>query len=580
MNTLYQTLYAHLAFLYGPEESARYFPQWQQRLEAFRTTFESKETAVSPRVTERDAILITYGDMVQQPSQKPMATLADFLQQHLSDSISTVHLLPFFPYSSDDGFSVIDYKQVNPAWGNWEDVAAINDSFRLMFDAVVNHISAGSAWFQAFLRDERPYTEMFITIDPNSDLSAVFRPRALPLLTAVATSSGTKHVWTTFSADQTDLNFANPDLLFAVVDVLLFYVAHGAEFIRLDAIAYIWKEVGTDCIHRPQTHEIVRLMRTVLDIVAPQVSLITETNVPHEDNIAYFGNGSNEAQLVYNFSLPPLTLHAFHTEDAQTLSRWAATLTLPTDQTTFFNFLASHDGIGLQPAKGLLSDTAVADMVTRVEALGGYVSYKANGDGSQGAYELNINYLDALGDPHQVNEPLLCRVRRFLAAQAIMLALRGVPGIYFHSLFGSRNWQDGVQISGQKRTINRQKLQRNPLEKALADPDSLPHHVFTGYQQLLKARTSNSAFHPNGGQEILFCHQAIFALWRVSPKDGERVLCLHNVSAQVQHLNLPLKPSLHTLRDLIEGRVYVLEAGHLALSLEPYQVLWLREDWG
>ncbi len=576
MNTPYQALYDHLSFLYGAEEADRCFPCWQQRLDDFRAAFPVGTTAVPERVTQQDAILITYGDMVQQPGQKPLATLAEFLRQYLNGRISTIHLLPFFPYSSDDGFSVIDYKQVNPTWGDWDDVAAIGRSFRLMFDAVVNHISAGSDWFQAFLQDERPYTDYFITEDPDTDLSAVFRPRFSPLLTRVETPSGTKFVWSTFSADQMDLNFANPDVLFAVMDVLLFYVAHGAEFIRLDAIAYIWKEIGTDCLHRPQTHEIIRLMRTALDIAAPQVSLITETNVPHTDNIAYFGDGRNEAQLVYNFSLPPLTLHAFHTGSAETLSQWAATLTLPSDEATFFNFLASHDGIGVQPAKGLLSDTAVADMAARVEALGGNVSYKANGDKSRSAYELNINYLDALGDPDRPDEPGEWLVRRFLAAQAIMLALRGVPGIYFHSLFGSRNWRAGVEMSGQKRTINRQKLQRSQLEQALADPHSLRHLVFEGYLKLLAARTADSAFHPSGGQEIVDCHPAVFALWRIAPDVRSRVLCLHNVSSRPQQLAVPLNRPDSSMIDLIQERAFAVVSGRLSLTLAPYQVLWLR----
>src|SRR5690606_35016656 len=108
------------------------------------------------------------------------------------------------------------------------------------------------------------------------------------------------------SADQVDLNFKNPAVLLATTRALLFYVEHGAKFIRLDAIAYLWKEIGTPCIHLPQTHQVIQLMRAVLDEVAPDVRLITETNVPHPDNISYFGAGTNEAQLVYNFALPPL----------------------------------------------------------------------------------------------------------------------------------------------------------------------------------------------------------------------------------------------------------------------------------
>ncbi len=570
-------LYDHLAFLYGEDRAGLLTRRLWEQLASFRTEHPEMTAVSAPqRINEKDAILITYGDMVQQPGQKPLATLADFLPRWLNGCISAIHLLPFFPYSSDDGFSVIDYQQVNPAWGDWADVAAIGRSFRLMFDAVINHVSAQSDWFQAFLRGERPYTGYFITVDPAADLSAVFRPRSTPLLTPFETASGVKYVWTTFSEDQVDLNYANPAVLFAALDTLLFYAARGAEFIRLDAVAYIWKEIGTNCLHRPQTHEIIRLMRAALDIAAPRVSLITETNVPHEENIAYFGDGRNEAQMVYNFSLPPLTLHAFHTGNAETLSQWAAGLKTPSAQTAFFNFLASHDGIGVQPAKGLLSDTAVAAMAARVEALGGYVSYKTNRDGSQSPYELNINYLDALGDPDRPDEPVARQARRFLAAQAIMLALRGVPGIYFHSLFGSRNWREGVEITERKRAINRQKLQRALLERELADPLSLRRQIFTGYQKLLFARAADSAFHPNGGQKIVACHPAVFALWRTSPDGRSRVLCLQNVSDQPREFALPVTGAPR-LVDLLGAGDFPVNQNSLHLTIPPYGILWLKK---
>ena len=159
--------------------------------------------------------------------------------------VDDIHLLPFYPYSSDDGFSVIDYKQVNPALGTWDDVARVGQNFHLMFDGVINHISAQSAWFKAFLQDDPKYRDYFIVVEGEPDLSQVVRPRTLPLLTEFTTPSGAKKVWTTFSADQIDLNYANPEVLLDIIDVLLFYVAHGAELIRLDAIAYLWKEIGT-----------------------------------------------------------------------------------------------------------------------------------------------------------------------------------------------------------------------------------------------------------------------------------------------------------------------------------------------
>ena len=571
MNKFYQ----HLLFLYGSDRAADLAERLTEKLEVYRARLPEVPVPSPERVSEKDAILITYGDMVQTAGERPLQTLADFFETHLSGLVSSVHFLPCFPYSSDDGFSVIDYYTVDPALGDWEDVARFGQNFRLMFDDVANHISAHSEWFAKFKEDDPEYRHFFTVVEPDTDLSAVFRPRTLPLLTAVTTKTGDKHVWTTFSADQIDLNYAEPDVLFAMLDVLLFYVEQGAEFIRLDAIAYIWKEIGTSCIHLPEAHEIIKLMRSVLNEVAPQVSLITETNVPHKDNISYFGDGTDEAQMVYNFSLPPLTLHAFHTGNAEILSQWASSLELPSDEVTFFNFLASHDGIGVQPAKGLLSETAVAEMADRVQKLGGLVSFKANGDGTKSAYELNINYLDALGDPN-IAETDELKAKRFLAAQAIMLAMRGVPGIYFHSMFGSQNWVEGVAETGRSRTINRQKLQKTALDAELRDVHSLRHFVFSGYQKLLQARTNESAFHPNAKQEVISLHPSVFAFWRVAQDGRSQVLCLHNVSNESVMVELPTsKP----LTDVISHSQFEVDEGD-TLFLEPYDVLWLADGSG
>ncbi len=438
-----------LAALYGEEEAARTWLALAARMDAFRR-FGNRVSARNPvsepaedRLTERDAILITYGDQFREPGRPPLQTLRTFLDDYLRDAISGVHILPCFPYSSDDGFSVIDYQQIDPNLGDWDDVAALGERYRLMFDFVANHISQHSAWFKAFRRGKAPYNDYFITVDPRADLSQVVRPRALPLLTLVETPGGTRHVWTTFSTDQIDLNFANPQVLLEMTDVLQHYVAQGAEIIRLDAIAYLWKTIGTPCIHLPQTHAVVKLWRAVLDAVAPEVLLITETNVPHTDNISYFGaplpetGSTDEAQLVYNFSLAPLTLHALQTADASYLTRWAATLKPPSAGATFFNFIASHDGIGVLPARGFLNEAQVQGLADRALAHGGQVSYKSNPDGSTSAYELNITLYDFLNDPASPDPAV--DVPRFMASQAILLSLAGVPGIYVHSLFGSRN---------------------------------------------------------------------------------------------------------------------------------------------
>ncbi len=516
---------------------------------------------------ERDVVLITYGDKVRDADRAPLAVLRDFLlASNLQDIINTVHILPFFPYSSDDGFSVIDYRQVDPALGDWNDVAELNEHFELMFDLVLNHASSKSEWFKAYLQGQAPYDKFFIECDPATDLSAVTRPRSLPLLTEVQTANGTQHVWTTFSPDQVDLNFSEPDVLVEMLDVLLEYASRGARIIRLDAIAYLWKRIGTNCIHLEETHEVVKLMRDVLEAAAPGVLILTETNVPHEENVSYFGNG-DEAHLVYQFSLPPLLLDAFVHRDAGPIKKWLAELEPPRRGTNYFNFTASHDGVGVRPLEGLVPEQRLAGLVRHVESRGGRVSTRSNPDGSHTPYELNVTYVDALGDDKDPSAEE--HAERFLASQALMLALQGIPGIYFHSLVGSQNDQDGVRESDQARRINRHKYDLAALQQRLSE-NPLQKQIFGGYQQLIRQRIEQSAFHPDAQQQVLPTENAqLLALTRTSD-DGQTVLVATNFGDTEQSLEVSL-PDATGLRDLISGRTFDAASP----SIPPRTTVWL-----
>ncbi len=574
---LAETIKEHLTFLYGSDVASTTFDQ----LEAMLTDFHRRRPHLltqqgQSRFSEADAILITYGDQIQAPNRPALQVLSETLNRHLKEIINGVHILPFYPYSSDDGFSVIDYTAINPALGSWEDLLPLRQNFRLMFDVVINHISAQSTWFQSFLRGDKPYTDYFIAVDPETDLSTVTRPRTHPLLTPFETASGTKYVWTTFSADQIDLNYRNPAVLLEMINILLFYVSQGAEFIRLDAIGYLWKEIGTTCIHLSQSHRVVQLYRAILDAVAPNVSLITETNVPHAENISYFGDGYNEAQLVYQFSLAPLVLHTFRIGNAEVLQSWATTLDTPSDHTTFFNFIASHDGIGVMPAKGILGEAEILALADQTLAHGGQVSYKTNPDGSQSVYELNITLFDVLSDPNAA-EPEALQIDRFIASQAIMLAMAGVPGIYVHSLVGSHNNHAGVAETGRARTINREKWRQDELEAKLAKPDSTAAKIIQHYTPLLKVRAAHPAFHPNGTQQIIRGNPALFALLRTAPDNTEKILCLHNITGQTQEFvtDMATLPVSGEVQDLLSNEVVTVDGQQLKVFLAPYQVRWL-----
>ncbi len=574
-----------VASLYGPAVGASVANQVEQLVAKHKTV--TMQSSGGKALSQRDALLITYADQVRASGEAPLQTLAYFAAKHLRGVVSGIHLLPFYPWSSDDGFSVKDYFAVEPSYGTWEDVVRLGGDFDLMFDAVFNHMSAQGDWFQRFLQDEPAFRDFFVTVEGNPDLSQVIRPRALPLLTEFQTAAGPKKVWTTFSADQVDLNFKNPAVLLATLEALLLYVRHGARFIRLDAIAFLWKEIETTCLHLPQTHRVIQLMRAVLEEPAPGVRLITETNVPHADNISYFGDGTNEAQLVYNFALPPLTLHSLQTGNAEKLTRWAQSLALPSDQVTFFNFLASHDGIGLNPARGILSDTEIDALVARTLEHGGFISYKNLPDGSRLPYEMNINYLDALSNP-SANEPVELAARKFLTAQAIMLSLQGMPGIYFHSLFGSRGDRAAAETSGIPRRTNREKPERARLEAELADASSLRARVFGGYRELLRVRGEHAAFAPTSAQRILEVDPRVFAVLRETADGKDRVLCLHNVSGEtVECVPSGLPGAARRWRDLSRDAAMPAPApwgegrgeGGRSLAAEPFQLVPWATRW-
>ncbi len=570
-----EEMFSKFEFVYG-KETAVYL---QDKLTNLMNEYSSKlATPNTPIefVTEKDAVLITYGDSIKEEGKAPLQSLHEFLNENIGDKLSGVHILPFYPFSSDDGFSVIDYYEVNKDLGDWEDIKSLSGSYDLMFDGVINHISAKSEWFQEYLKGNEKYKEYFVEADPSLDYSKVTRPRALPLLTEFETANGPKHVWTTFSEDQIDLNYRNPDLFLQIAELLLFYISKGAKMIRLDAIGFMWKEMGTTCIHLEETHQIIQTYRDVVDALAPEVILITETNVPHKDNVSYFGNGYNEARMVYQFPLPPLTLNTFLTGDATHLQNWASNLEDTTEETTFFNFLASHDGVGVRPVEGILSKEEVDFMIEKVHAHGGNVSYKDNGDGSISPYELNINYFDALSHPE---EEQTVQVKRFLAAQSILLAMAGVPGIYVHSLLGSRNYQEGVEETGRFRSINREKLDRPQLEVELKDASSLRYEVLSNMKKMLEVRTNEKAFHPNSPQQVVLESNQVYALVRTDKETGEKVVTLVNVSNEEQSIKLSADKyelNAQTYTDLFSKNEIEITDEALSVTLQPYEVMWLK----
>ncbi|SFM15923.1 alpha-amylase family glycosyl hydrolase [Marinobacter zhejiangensis] len=521
---------------------------------------------------ESDILLISYADSIQSSGEKPLHTLRRFLHHQFADTVSAVHILPFFPYSSDDGFSVMDYLAVNESHGSWQDIEAIAGEFRLMADLVINHMSARSRWFENFRKRVDPGKDYFVEAKPDTDVSMVVRPRTSPLLNPVQTADGERYVWCTFSEDQVDLEFRNPKVLLEFVGIIRHYLERGVRWFRMDAVAFLWKEAGTPCIHLQQTHELIKILRLLIEHHTPNAVVITETNVPNRENLTYFGN-ANEAHVIYNFSLPPLLIQTLVTGNCRHLKTWLMSMPPAQVGTTYLNFIASHDGIGMRPTDGLLSDEEKQQLIATMETFGGKVSYRHT-NGEEQAYEINIALYDALKGTVEQG-PDSWQMARFLCAHAIMLALEGIPAFYIHSLVGTENDYARVEHTGRLRSINRAQWDRDDLEARLNDPLSHHSQVCRELKRLIAIRRRQPAFHPNATQFTLHLGLQVFGFWRQSVRRDQSIFCIYNVTDEVRQVALSDINLIGTdcWVDLISGQAVDDFSGEL--TLKPYQSVWL-----
>ena len=564
-----------LAVIYEEIElSISYSDLAQQLISEMRIDESNISTPIpySNHWTQEDHILITYGDSILEDGEKPLQTLQRFLDKQLGDSINGVHILPFFPYSSDDGFSVIDYSSVNESLGDWSDISEIASKRKLMADLVINHCSARSAWFENFIKSEGKGHDFFFTASPDDDLAKVVRPRTSPLLKAVETAEGTKHVWCTFSHDQVDLDFRNPEVLKAFVSIIRQYLDAGVKLFRMDAVAFLWKIVGSTSINLPQTHEVIRLLRTLIEHSKPDTIIITETNIPNVQNLTYFGN-ANEAHCIYNFSLPPLLVNALITGSSLYLKRWLMSMPPAQMGTCYFNFIASHDGIGLRPAEGLLSDQELNTLVNTMKNFGGRISWRTGDNGEQKAYEINIALYDALQGT--IEGPDKWGLDRFICAHAVMLGLEGIPGIYIHSMLGTRNDYEKVKHTHHNRSINRHRWEYDSLEEQLNSTHNEHHKVLQRMKKLIEIRKLQPAFHPNATQYVLHLGSQLFGFWRQSLDRKQSIFCISNIS------NEPVALRLSELNLIVTDPWFDLLSESIIddvgdeLELAPYKTIWL-----
>lgn len=521
--------------------------------------------------SEKDFLLITYADSIKKNNQKNLITLNSFLKKYCKE-FSYIHILPFFPFSSDDGFAVEDYKKIKIEHGSWKDLKKITKTFDIMVDLVINHCSSNNKLFKNFLEDKNPGKDFFINSEKKFPKSnKIVRPRSSDLSKKVLVDRKNTYVWCTFGHDQVDFDFRNPNVLLYFFEIIKFYLDQDIKALRLDAVAFLWKELGTRCINLPQTHNIIRLIRLIIDRFYNKTLIITETNIPSHENLTYFGN-NNEAHCIYNFSLAPLLIHAVVSGNSFYLKKWSRGMPPAQENNSYLNFLSTHDGIGMRPVEGILPENEIQKYFNFFKKQGGLFSYRTNA-GKKSVYEVNITLLEAFKECYNGKDKFV--LERFILAHTILFSMEGIPAIYIQNYLGSKNDNAKVKKTNSFRSINRRNWNFDSLVKIFKNKSNINSKILHSLNRLMVLRKKQIAFHPNATQFTLQLGDIFFGIWRQSIDRSQSIFCisnLTNVKQKISLLDINLI-STNNWFDILSNKK-IKNIGD-ELLFKPYQTFWI-----
>ncbi len=557
-----------LKTIYKPSLNERDIDHLKDQIIQIIKKFNQNNSKKKLTISEKTSLVICYGDNINSNQKNSIQVFQNFFKKNLKKYFNAIHFLPFYPSSSDSGFAVKDHYKIEKRIGSWSDIKKISKSSHVMADIVINHSSARGLWFKNFLKKKRPGKDYFLTVNSKFNTTKVVRPRDHKLLKKIDIFRKSDYLWRTFSTDQIDLDFKNPSVLLRFIKIMVHLVSNGVTIFRLDAIAYLWKKNGTNCINLKQTHEIVKLLRLISNLLNVETIIITETNLPEKENLSYFGK-NDEANWIYNFSLPPLLIHAFLFENSSYLNKWSKKLPNAKFQNSYLNFIASHDGIGIRPTEGILNKESLNDFLKRLKKNGSKFSYRKVQNKSKKVYEANITVYDALKKSNTDPNGKFF-LERYIAAHAIMISFEGIPAVYFNSLFGKANDEAKYVITGNNRDVNRYKWSHKNITKKLSDKTSKQSIFYQNLGKLLEIKRKQKAFHPNAKRLNINLGSKLFCFKRISLDKKQTIISITNCSSVDQYPKLNKKYS--KWKNIINPKINSLNE---SLKLKPFETMWL-----
>lgn len=422
-------------------------------------------------------ILITYADSLG----KNLNELEEILENHFKDAIGGIHILPFFPSSADRGFAPICYKQVDPEFGNFDDLVKLSKHYDLTYDFMVNHISKNSEYFNDFKEKKElsKYKDFFIRYkdfwqdgEPTQEqIDKIYKrkPRA-PYIEIIFADGSTEKLWCTFCDEQIDLNIQSKVTKEFIEETLVYMCQHGAKMIRLDAFAYAIKKADTSCFFIEP--EIWNLLYYIQNIVKPyKVEVLPEIHEHYEIQLKIAEKGF----WVYDFALPMLVLYSLYTADGLPLKNWLDIC--PRKQMTT---LDTHDGIGVVDVADLLNEEQISITREMLYSKGANVKKKYSSEEYHNLdiYQINCSYYSALGNNDDA----------YLLARAIQFFAPGIPQVYYVGLLAGENDIELLEKTKEGRNINRHYYTKEEVAQNMKRP------IIQKLKELMVLRNTHPAF--------------------------------------------------------------------------------------
>lgn len=525
--------------------------------------------------------------------------------------INMVHIMPILECpdgKSDGGYAISDFRRVDTRIGSNEDLAEVIDSLKmrdilLTMDVVVNHTSEEHEWAKRARRGEQKYQEYYYLFD-DREMPDRYEESMPEIFPQTAPGNFTwneemkKWVMTVFNNYQWDLNYSNPAVFIEMLDIILYWSNQGVDIIRLDAVAFLWKKMGSTCQNEREAHLILQMMKDCCQVTAPGVLFIAEAIVAPVEIIKYFGEdaiNAKECEIAYNATLMALLWDAVATKNSSLLYQGLRSLPDKLERATWLNYIRCHDDIGLgfddtdiravgyEPAKhrkflieyytGNFSDS---------DARGFPFGYnQKNGDARISGSLASLAGLEtalASSDPQRINNA----IQRILLLHSLILSFGGIPLLYYGDELGTLNdysFQNDEHKAHDTRWTHRPRIDWGKAERR-HQQGAIEQRIFSAIKKMISVRKEIPAFADFNNRELIRVenpHLFVFSRFNLSLPTGG-VLVVANFDASPQNLDLDnphIKTKLaysHT-EDLISGEAPAIAKERMVIP--PYHYYWL-----